>query len=83
MQAAAARAALRRAGMARVGSSCRLRVRYRTANVGSGLVLAQPFIDDLAQQVVLGPGEVFHFRDQFGPDPVDLDVVEGVTRYVP
>ena len=71
MQAAAACAALRRAGMVREGSSFRLRVRYGAADVLRRLVLAQPFIDDLAQKIVLGPGEVFHFRHQFRPHPVD------------
>jgi hypothetical protein len=33
--------------------SCLLRVRYLTADVPRRLVLAQAFIDDLAQQVVL------------------------------
>src|SRR5205814_268297 len=38
MQAEAACEALRRAAMTRESSSSRLRVRYRTADVGSGLV---------------------------------------------
>src|SRR5437764_455645 len=71
MQAEAACEALRRAAITRESSSSQLRVRYRTADVSSGLVLAQAFIDNLAQKIVLGPGEVFHFRDQFRPHPVD------------
>jgi hypothetical protein len=71
MPAAAEHEALRRAAMALEDSWCRLSVRYRTADVRGGLVLAQAFVNDLAQQVVLGPREVFHFRDQLGPHPVD------------
>jgi hypothetical protein len=66
MQAADEFEALCYAGMARENSSSRLRVRYRTADVCRRLVLPQPFIDDLAQQVVPGPGQVLHFRDQLG-----------------
>ena len=71
MQAADERGALRRAEMARENSSSWLRVRYRTADVRRRLVLAQAFVDDLAQQIVLGPGQEFYFRDQFGPHPMD------------
>jgi hypothetical protein len=45
MQAADERQALRRAGIARENSSFRRRVRYRTADVSSGFVLAQAFLD--------------------------------------
>src|SRR5580692_9594943 len=54
MQAADEREALRRAGMARAGSPCGPRVRYRTADVLRRFVLAQAFVDDLTQQIVLG-----------------------------
>ena len=53
MSAADEREAPRRAGMVRAYSLWRLRVRYRTADVRRRLVLAQPFIDDLAQKIVL------------------------------
>jgi hypothetical protein len=45
-------------------------VRRRTANLGRRLVLAQAFIDDLAQQIIFRPGEEFHFGDQLGPYPM-------------
>ena len=34
------------------------------------LVLTQAFIDDLAQQIVLRPGEKFHLGDELGPYPM-------------
>jgi hypothetical protein len=71
MPAADEREALRRAGVAREDSSCRLRVRYRTADVRGGFVLAQAFVDDLTQQIVLGPGQEFDLGDQFRPYPMD------------
>jgi Cobalamin-independent synthase, Catalytic domain len=46
MPAADEHEALRRAGMAREDSSCRLRMRYRTADVRGGFVLAQAFVDE-------------------------------------
>jgi hypothetical protein len=56
--------------VAREDSSCRLRVRYRTANLRGGLVLAQAFVDDLPQQIVLGPGKKLDLGDQLGADPM-------------
>src|SRR5689334_5312111 len=47
-----------------------LTVRRRTAHFGRRLVLAQTFIDDLTQQIVIGPGEIFHLGDELGPDPM-------------
>ena len=47
----------------------RFRVRHRPAYFRRRLVLSQTFIHDLAQQVVLRPGQVFDFGDQFGPHP--------------
>src|SRR5690242_17079161 len=38
-------------------------VRHRAADIRRRLVLPQTFIDDLAQQVVLRPGQVFDFGD--------------------
>jgi hypothetical protein len=35
------------------------------------LVLAQPFIDDLGQQIVLGPGKECNLGDELGPHPMD------------
>ena len=37
-----------------------------TAHFGCRFVLAQPFIDHLAQQIVAGPGEIFHLNHEFG-----------------
>jgi hypothetical protein len=54
MQAADEREALRCAGMARADSWCRLRVRYRTADVLRRFVLAQAFIDDLDGALFFG-----------------------------
>ena len=71
MPAADEREALRRAGMAREDSSCRLRVRYRKADVLRRFVLAQAFVDDLTQQIVLGPGQEFDLGDELGPYPMD------------
>ena len=61
MQAADERGTLRRAGMARVDSLWRQRVRYRTADVRRRLVLAQALEDNRMQQVVLRAGQVIHF----------------------
>jgi hypothetical protein len=41
-----------------------------TPHLGRRLVFAQPFIDDLAQQIVFGPGEKFDFGDKLGPHPM-------------
>ena len=43
----------------------------RAAGLRRRLVLPQPVIDDLAQQIVVRPGQVFDFSDEFGPHPVD------------
>ena len=40
------------------------------ADLGGLLVFAQPLVDDLAQQVVVGPGQVFDFGDKIGPHPM-------------
>jgi hypothetical protein len=40
-------------------------MRPRTAHLGSRLVLAQSLIDDLAQQIVACPGEIFDLDDEF------------------
>jgi hypothetical protein len=45
-------------------------MRHRTAHVGRRLVLAQTFIDDLAQQIVAGPAEIFDFDDELGSHPM-------------
>jgi hypothetical protein len=42
------------------------RVRYRATDFCSWLVLAQPFIDDLPQQVIVSPSQVFDLDDSFG-----------------
>src|SRR5262249_22711000 len=41
-----------------------------TTHFGSRLVLAQTLVDHLAQQIVAGPGKIFHLDDQLGPDPM-------------
>jgi hypothetical protein len=43
-----------------------LSVRHRPAHFGRRLVLAQNLVDDLAQQIVLGPGQKLDFGDQLG-----------------
>jgi len=47
------------------------RIRHLAAHLSRGLVLAQTLIDHLAQQIVLGPGEKLHLRDELGPDPMN------------
>jgi hypothetical protein len=42
-------------------------MRRRTARLFRRLALAQTLVDGLPQQVGVGPGEIFHFGDQFGP----------------
>jgi hypothetical protein len=42
------------------------RMRYRTTNLGSVLVLARTFVDDLPEQIVVGPGQEFNLGDQLG-----------------
>src|ERR1700730_12467016 len=60
---------------AALGSS--IRMWRRPAHLGRGLVLAQTLIDHLPQQVVVGPGEIFHLGDQLGPDPMHAAEDEG------
>ena len=48
----------------------RFRVWRLAADLGGRLVFAQPLVDDLAQQVVVGPGQVFDFGDKIGPHPM-------------
>ena len=50
-------------------------MRYQAAYVYRRLVLAQAFIDDLAQQVVLRPAQVLFLRDQLGPHPMDAALI--------
>jgi hypothetical protein len=50
-------------------SAIRFGIWHRTAHIGSRLVPAQPFIDDLAQKVVFRPGQEFDLGDQLGPHP--------------
>ena len=38
--------------------------RHRAADFGRRLVLAQALVNDLPQQVVVRPGEIFDFGDQ-------------------
>jgi hypothetical protein len=47
------------------------RIRHVTPHLGRRLVLAQTFVNNLQQQIVVGPGEmIFDFGDQFGPHPM-------------
>jgi hypothetical protein len=57
-------------GGCRSGFQLSVRTRDRAAHLGRRLVLAQPLIDDLAQQVVIGPGEELHLGNQLGPHPM-------------
>jgi hypothetical protein len=41
------------------------RVWRLAADLGGRLVVAQPLVDDLAQQIVVGPGQEFDLGDQF------------------
>jgi hypothetical protein len=45
-------------------------MRHLTTHLGHRLVLAQSLINDLAQQVVVGPGEIFDLGDELGPHPM-------------
>ena len=46
------------------------RVLRRPSHLGRRLILPQTFINDLPQQIVVGPGEVFDLGDELGPDPM-------------
>jgi hypothetical protein len=39
------------------------RMRRLAAHLGRRFVLAQTLVNDLAQQIVAGPGEIFHLGD--------------------
>ena len=43
---------------------------YSDPHLGRRLVLAQPLIDHLAQQIVFGPGQKLDLGDQLGPYPM-------------
>jgi hypothetical protein len=45
-------------------------MRHAVAQLGRRLVLTQSLIDELAQQIVFDPGEIFDLGDQFGPHPM-------------
>jgi hypothetical protein len=44
-------------------------MRHFAPHFGGRLVLAQAFIDDLAQQIVAGPGEIFDLDRKLGLSP--------------
>jgi hypothetical protein len=48
----------------------RFRMRHRPARFGRRLILAQTFLDDLAQQIVIGPGQELDLGHQLGPHPM-------------
>jgi len=45
-------------------------MRHLPPHLARRLVLALPFIDDLPQQIVVGPGEKTHLCDELGPHPM-------------
>src|SRR5271163_4266273 len=45
-------------------------MRHRTAHLTRRLVLAQTLVDDLTQQIVVGPGQIFHLGDDLGTHPM-------------
>src|SRR5207244_4261582 len=57
-----------------------LRMRHLAPHLDGRLVLAQTLIDDLAQQVVAGPGEKFHLGDELGPYPMHAAEDKGRTE---
>src|SRR4051794_793359 len=57
-----------RGGGAALGSG--FRMRHRTLHFGRRLVLAQALIDDLAQQIVIGPGQELYLGHELGPHPM-------------
>jgi hypothetical protein len=42
-------------------------MRHLPPHLGRRLILAQPLIDDLAQEIVFGPGQELDLGDQFAP----------------
>ena len=44
-------------------------MRHLAPHLSRRLVLAPALIDDLAQQIVLGPGEKLDLHDEVGADP--------------
>jgi len=44
---------------------------HGTADLARRLVLAEPFVDNLAEQIVLGPGQILDLGDELGPHPMD------------
>jgi len=46
------------------------RMRHRAPHLGRRLVLAQSLIDDLAQQIVVGPGQKLDLGHQLRPHPM-------------
>jgi hypothetical protein len=45
-------------------------MRHRPAHFGRRLILAQTFVDDLAQQIVIGPGQELDLGHQLGSHPM-------------
>ena len=45
-------------------------MRHQVPHLRCRLVLAQTLIDDLAQQIVIRPGQKFHLGDELGPHPM-------------
>jgi hypothetical protein len=60
------------AEMGGCGSECQLsvRMRHRAAHLDGRLVVTQALINDLTQEVVVGPGQEFDFGDKLGPHPM-------------
>jgi len=57
-----------------------LRMRHFAPHLFRRLVLTQAFIDDLAQQIVLRPGEKFRLGDEFGPYPMRVSKTSGAPK---
>ena len=47
-----------------------LRSRHLPPHLSCGFILAQPFVNDLPEQAVFGPGQELHLGDQFRPHPM-------------
>ena len=53
---------------------------HGTADLGPRPVLAEPFVNDLTEQIVLSPGQILDLRDEFGSHPMDAAQDERRTK---
>jgi len=51
-----------------------------TANLSGWLIGPQTLVDHLPQQIIFRPGQIFDFRDQFGPHPMHATDDEGRAK---